>query len=874
MYRTSSRLLSLLSAGALAIGLAPAAAGAPESSAAAREPDATLEAVEVTDRTSMPRDGSKATVMRLGTSATPERYIVQLAEPSVAGYEGGIRGLQATQPEPGGKLDLSAAPVRTYAAHLADKQAGLRAAIRKETGRAPSVDFTYTYALNGIAVNLTADEAAAVAELPDVTSVVVDFSRELQTDNGPEWIGAPALWEGTATGGVGTRGEGVVAGIIDSGINPSNPSFADVVPESQGGDGYDHTNPLGAGNYLGMCDPEAEQYDERFSCNDKLIGAWDFAGDGPFDTDGHGTHTASTAAGNQVDAVVEGPSGISDTRAISGVAPHANIVAYDVCTVEGCGVAAITAAIDQAIADEVDVINYSIGSSAPSNAWSDPDGLGFLNARAAGIFVATSAGNDGPAAATVGSPGDVPWVTSVAASTHDRSYPNAATDLTRMDGTELPDISGLGFTTGLGATPIVYAGDYGDPLCLPGGFPEDAFDGEIVVCDRGANARTEKGEVVRDAGAGGMVLANDEASGDSLTGDAHVLPAVHITYADGLALKQWLAEGEGHTAAIRGATVDEDPAYGDITAGFSSRGPNRALDVLSPSVTAPGVDIIAAHGASTEDQEVAPEWAFVSGTSMASPHVAGAGALLMDLHPDWSPAEIQSALMTTAITAGVTKEDGTTPADPFDMGSGRVDLAAAANAGLVLDEDLADYLAADPVEGGDPSSVNLASMANSQCLQSCSWTRTVTGSAEGTVEWTASVAATDSVTLAVEPQSFTLAEGETQEITVTADVTAADTDVYRFGQLTLTPSVAQVPVASMPVAVLPSSGVLPDDVVIDTRRDAGSQLVEDLRAVEVADLQTEVAGLTPLDTVEHSVAQDPTNTDPYDSAEGTIVTTV
>ncbi|MEE6273973.1 S8 family serine peptidase [Georgenia wangjunii] len=868
---TATAERSSVSRAAAADRAAPATATDDRLAGAAAEP------AETSGSTSVARDGAKGTVMRLGSAPTAERYIVQLDAPAVSAYDGGIARLQATKPEPGDRLDASAAPVRAYTEFLAGEQADLQSEIRAEIGRAPAVDFSYTYALNGIAVELTADEAAAVAQLRGVTSVVVDFDRQIQTDNGPEWIGAPAIWDGAATGGVGTKGEGIVAGILDTGINPSNPSFADTVPESEGGDGYDHTNPLGEGTYLGMCDAaNTEQYDARFPCNDKLIGAYDFIGEGPFDDDGHGSHTASTTAGNQVTAVVEGPSGISETRTISGVAPHANLIAYDVCDADGCSAAAITAAIDQAIEDQVDVINYSIGSSAPSNAWSDPDAIGFLNARAAGIFVATSAGNDGPGPSTVGSPADVPWVTSVAASTHDRVYLNALVDLTREDGPELGDIGGLGFTTGYGPAPIVYAGDYGDPLCQAGAFEENTFDGEIVVCDRGISGRVEKGQVVADAGAGGMILANDEPNGDSLTGDAHVLPAVHISYDDGLALKAWLDEGEGHTGTITGATLEEDPANGDVTAGFSSRGPNRALDILSPSVAAPGVDILAAVGVSTAESEVDPEWGFISGTSMASPHVAGAGALLTDLRPDWSPAEIQSALMTTAVMDGVTKEDGVTPADPFDMGSGRIDVAAAANAGFVLEETIARYEAADPSEGGDPKTVNLASMADSQCLQTCSWTRTLTGDAAGTVEWSATVASDDDVAITVEPATFSLADGETQEITITADVRAADAaaDTWLFGRVYLTPGTAGISDASLPVAVLPSTGVLPSEVVIDTRRDAGSELVEDLEAIEITDLQATVAGLTQLVTEEYSLVQDPTNTDPYDSPAGTTVLTV
>src|SRR5690625_3362140 len=637
--------------------------------------------------------------MSLGSSPGAERYVVQLADPAVAAYSGGIGRLQATRPGAGDRLNPTAAPVREYVAHLEAEQDAVRDRIADEIGHSPAVDFTYTYAVNGIAVRLTADEAASVVQLHGVTSVVVDVQRELLTDNGPAWIGAPSLWDGSATGVEGTRGEGIVAGVLDTGINPSNPSFAAAVPVEDGGDGYEHTNPLGEGVYLGICDPaNTDQYDERFACNDKLIGAWDFSGDGPFDADGHGSHTASTVAGNQVDAVVTGPSGISDTRTISGVAPHANLISYDVCDLEGCSMAATTAAIDQAIADGVDVINYSIGGWLPSAAWSDPDTLGFLNARAAGIFVATAAGNDGPWSESIGAPADIPWITAVGASTHDRSYPNTVTGLTREDGTGLGDIEGLGFTAGYGPAPVVYAGDYGNPWCEWDVFPEDTFDGEIVVCERGFMGRVEMGEIVAAAGAGGLILANDEFGGDLLAGDVHVLPAVHISYDDGVALKEWLADGTGHTATITGATLSEDPANGDVTAGFSSRGPNRAMDAITPSVTAPGVDILAAAGASTPEAEVDPQWTFYSGTSMASPHVAGAGALLTDLEPDWTPAEIQSALMTTATTA-VTKEDGLTPADPFDMGSGRIDLDAAANAGFVLDETPADYEAADPQLG-------------------------------------------------------------------------------------------------------------------------------------------------------------------------------
>src|SRR5690606_13123714 len=156
---------------------------------------------------------------------------------------------------------------------------------------------------------------------------------------------------------------GIVMAVTDTGISPGNDSFADV-----GDDGYDHTNPRG--RFYGVCDPDYVDYDPDFPCNDKLIGAYNFVNQLPaYDYDGHGSHTASTAGGNVVQGIEKTVDGNLHTFDISGVAPHANIISYLGC----CSLSGLTAAIDQAIADEVDVINYSIGSPAPSALWDDFD---------------------------------------------------------------------------------------------------------------------------------------------------------------------------------------------------------------------------------------------------------------------------------------------------------------------------------------------------------------------------------------------------------------------------------------------------------------------------------------------------------------------
>ncbi len=371
--------------------------------------------------------------------------------------------------------------------------------------------FTYTTAFNGIAVELSAKQARIVAAVPGVVDVRPDFTRFLQTDAGPGWIGADTVWNSLST-----KGEGIVIGVIDTGINPANPSFVDP-----GADGYDHANLRGV--FYGICNSSDPKYDSGF-CNDKLIGAYDFTSaltGNPatsLDVNGHGSHTASTVDGNFVTpATVIAPPTTID-RDISGVAPHANIISYRACysdSVGGCPGSVLVASIDQAVQDGVDVINYSIGGGS-SDPWLDYDAQAFLAARQAGVVVVTSAGNNGPSSETAGSPGDAPWLIAVGASTHGRAFENSLIGLTNTSSLPLGDIQGQGITDGYGPKPIVYAGDppYSDRLCgkvAPGTWT----NGEIVVCDRGTYGRVEKGENVLARGAGGYVLANDSANASS-----------------------------------------------------------------------------------------------------------------------------------------------------------------------------------------------------------------------------------------------------------------------------------------------------------------------------------------------------------------------
>ena len=766
-------------------------------------------------------------------------YVVRHQAPSLAQYGGGVEGLAATSPEATGaaRLDPTSAASVAYLAYLDGIHDQLEGAIEARVGRDVDVVFRYDAVFNGIAVRLTPAEAQLVASLPGVRSVERDSTRTIHTDNGPRWFGADEVWGEDPPAGnapcVGTCGEGVVVGIIDTGINHDHPSFADI-----GGDSYDHTNPR-APQFYGACAPLTGLP----FCNDKLIGFYDFSGTGPEDDNGHGSHVASTAAGNVLHAVVEAPT-ITLERDISGVAPHANIIAYKGCsgTPVGCQLSALVAAINQATLDAVDVINYSIGGTA-ANPWEDLDAQAFFDAYAAGIFVATSAGTDGPGFGTLGSPGDAPWVTTVAASTHDRKMANGIVNMTNADSSPgLDDIFGKSLTAPSLQARVVYAGDYaaessdsanahlcgagvGDPATGEGSggdpWPPGTFDGEIVLCERGEYGRVAKGEYVRRAGAGGYVLMNDAANGDSLIGDPYTLPGVHISYADGLVLKAWIAANEGNgTGKIRGSSPEEDDAFGDVMASFSSRGANPAVpSLIKPDVTAPGVDILAAWMTPLGTVGGDPEWGVISGTSMSSPHTAGAAALVRAARPTWSADAVKSALMTTAFidmpgngaeVHGVLKEDSATPADPFDTGSGRVDLHVATAAGIVFNESAADYEAANPALGGDASGLNIASLGNDNCLSSCSWTRSLTSTAGTSVTWTPSATVPAGMTITFDQPSYTIASGATVDITVTANVDGVSPKgQWTFAEVQLAPSVGSVPLVHLPLAVLPPSGQQP-----------------------------------------------------------------
>lgn len=739
-----------------------------------------------------------------GGQAVATRYIILLRDAPVVRYRGSLPGLAATSPAVTGarKLDVKDPASQAYYDYIARRQASFKQVLERSLNRHVAFERVYRWILDGVVVQLTTSEANLVRQVPGVKAVVADEVSYPLTDHGPEWIGAPTMWGSPAgcTAG-GFCGEGVIVGVLDTGINHDHPSFAAV-----GGDGYHHSNPYGSGIYKGVCESDSSL------CNDKLIGMYDYTGAGYEDEDGHGSHTASIAAGNFVyDATLQEPT-INFQVDISGVAPHANLISYRVCN-GGCYASYAASAVDQAVADGVDVINYSIGGSTSYSPWnsSNIEAQAFLDAREAGIFVVAAAGNSGPTAETILNPAVSPWLLAVGASSHNRAFSNSLINMTTDQGTILPDIEGRSMTSGYGPASIVYAGDYDDNnLCEKNIWNANTFDGEIVVCDRGTIPRVDKSANVGAAGGGGMILANTSEYGNYLFADPHSIPSVHITYDDGVTLKNWLSNGEiGHTARISGTVMAVGDQYADIIAYFSSRGPNEPAAtqrVIKPDMVGPGVDIVAAY--KTDGSLPVPEVYVKNGTSMASPHLAGAGALLVQAHPDWSPAEVQSALMTTAWT-DLTDWDWTTPADPFDEGAGRADLTVAASAGFLMAITRPEYESADPrKDGGDPSVLNLPSLATDALNSSWTFTRTLKSTRAG--DWQICLATPSGISMTTSPASFSFTgANQTQLITITVQGAGLTKDEWMFGQVNFVDNLSVSPDAHFPVAVKCSDPAAP-----------------------------------------------------------------
>jgi Subtilase family/Fibronectin type-III domain/PA domain/Peptidase inhibitor I9 len=768
-------------------------------------------------------------------------YIVQLTDEPAVTYQGGVAGLAATRAVAGSKFEFQRSEVQAYVGHLRRQQSEVAATV----GRT-SVLATYHAVFNGFSARLTPAEVASLRANNKVANVFVDEVRQMDTVSTPRFLGLTApggLWSQTAGGSL-VKGEGMVIGVVDGGIWPEGPSFFDRV-DSETGAPVKTGGTLAYGpapaTFKGSCQA-GEGFTPALHCNNKLIGAkfynagflasglpknWsefysprDSMG-GNLAHGGHGDHTASTVAGNSgVQAVVNGvPMG-----AQSGMAPRARVASYKVCwsyddatatdgtgSRNSCFNSDSVAAIDDAVKDGVNAINFSISGSQTSSA--DPVEQAFYRATLAGVFVAASAGNSGPANQVAHIS---PWLTTVAASTHDRALTATVTLGTAavytgasVNVTPLPAKSVILSTDAVLAGAAVADAN----LCFssPATLDPAKVAGKIVVCTRGTNARIDKSAAVAAAGGVGMILVDN---GAGLVAEAHSVPTVHVNAADGTAIKTYVATS-GSTAALSAFGVGSTPA--PIMAGFSSRGPNQGdSNILKPDVTAPGVDVIAAvssAGGTTVAEATAsrnaivagtlvppPAWSSYQGTSMSSPHVAGIALLLKQAHPTWSPSAIKSALMTTAYP---TLDDGQPGAAngklPWAQGAGHIDPNKATDPGLVYDAGKLDYdayqckvnrasvTAADCAASGtlgETYNLNLPSITLGAVVGSATVTRTVTNVGSATATYTATVSGLTGFTAVVTPATFTLAPGAKQTFTVRLAATTAVENVWSFGALT------------------------------------------------------------------------------------------
>ncbi|TVU28912.1 hypothetical protein EJB05_20450, partial [Eragrostis curvula] len=561
---------------------------------------------------------------------------------------------------------------------------------------APRVFYSYAHAATGFAARLTASQAAHLASLGSVLAVHPDETLQLHTTMTPSFLRL------SASSGLLRASRGatdVVVGVIDSGIYPvDRASFA-----------AEPSLPPPPTRFRGGC-VSTPSFNASAYCNNKLVGAKFFyhgseAAHGSssdsrsaLDDNGHGTHAASTAAGSAVSGAAFYNYGKGNAV---GMAPGARIAAYKACSKKGCKSSDILAAFDEAIGDSVDVISISLGAvhKAPKF-YDDTMAMAALRAVRKGIVVSASAGNTGPGEFTAVN--IAPWILTVGASSINRWYPASVVlgNGKTYTGTSLY----AGTPLGADKVPLVYGGDVGSNACVAGKLNASLVAGKIVLCDPGVNGRAVKGDDVRQAGGAGAIIAGTEEFGEQSVTTPHVLPATAVTFAAAGKIKKYISKQGAPVATIvfHGTFVGNKPSFPRM-ASFSSRGPVlQAPEVLKPDVTAPGVDILAAWTGENSPTQLDSdkrrvEFNIISGTSMACPHVSGIAALLREVRPDWSPAAIKSALMTTAYNVdntGDTIRDMSTGKDstPFVRGAGHVDPNRAADPGLVYDVGADDYL--------------------------------------------------------------------------------------------------------------------------------------------------------------------------------------
>ncbi|KAL6979662.1 hypothetical protein U1Q18_021318 [Sarracenia purpurea var. burkii] len=535
---------------------------------------------------------------------------------------------------------------------------------------------SYRNVVSGFAARLSPEEVKAMEKVDGFVSARPQRVLQLHTTHSPRFLGLQkkslGFWSRS------DYGKGMIIGVLDTGITPDHPSFSD------------EGMPPPPAKWKGKCEFKGA------ACNNKLIGARNFVSGTtgpPVDEDGHGTHTSSTASGNFVENA--NVFGEANGTAV-GIAPLSHLAIYRVCSESGCTEADILAAMDAAVEDGVDILSLSLGGGS-TPFYQDSIAAGAFGAMKKGIFVSCSAGNEGPFHASLSN--EAPWILTVGASTIDRSIRSTAVlgNREEYEGESLFQPSDFPSTL----LPLFYAGTNQTDAanCVPGSLNTTDVKGKVVLCMRGAGIeRIAKGQTVKDAGGAAMILMNQKQDGFSTIADAHVLPAAHVSYAAGVRIKEYIKSAATPKAAIlfKGTIIGSKSA--PMVTSFSSRGPSVASPgILKPDIIGPGVSILAAWDVSVENKtDTISTFNIISGTSMSCPHLSGVAALIKSSHPDWSPAAIKSAIMTTAYRRNLNGkpifDERLRPANIFATGSGHVDPSKANSPGLIYDLKPDDYI--------------------------------------------------------------------------------------------------------------------------------------------------------------------------------------
>ncbi len=788
---------------------------------------------------------------RSDAAVTP--VMVKVDVDPVASYTGGVDGYEATSPEVTGiQISAGSKAITAYTAYVNDTIAAAQA---EAAALIPSAKMLSTYATvyGGYAMTIPANRAKDLVKLASVAAVQANELHQAAiqdavstptptpaataeptatptptptatpdaadpatptdkttaavvlppTTPAPDadastFIGADKAW--ASLGGRDKAGAGVIVGVIDTGIWPEHPMLAD--------NGIPNPGPAPATGW--KCQFGDGTVGAAFTCNDKLAGAYVFldtyranagqpgapeyctaASCSARDSEGHGTHTATTAAG---DYVTSAPIFGVDRGPASGIAPGASVIAYRALGPGGGYTGDLVSAINQTVLDGVDVINYSIsGSSDPYDAAE----MAFLGAFSAGITVNSSAGNSGPGASTADHAS--PWTTTVGASTFDRAFTSALV-LTSSDGATYVK-SGSTLTQGVTDAPVVLASSVPgqtDALCgTP--FPAGSVTGKVVVCERGgtvngtAVGRIQKGFDVLQGGAVGMILYNPTRLGHR---DGQPLPAGDPPGGAEHRSPRVPRSAHGHHRHVGRRPGDRRP--GRCDGGLQLARTDRRL-AQARHHRARRPDPRGPHARRRRRFPGGPAgqlYQAIAGTSMSAPHAAGVSALVKAAHPTWTPGQIKSALMTSSVQ-DVVNPDGSA-AGVFDRGAGSIRADRALAPVLTISDTAADF-AASAGDAFHRVDLNISSVYADPLPGALATKRTVTNVSGATQTFSVSAKGADGLRITVAPAKFSLEAGKSKDITIILDGLNAE-DGWHQGQITIKPGKSGLNAVVLPVA--------------------------------------------------------------------------